>query len=733
MATTLGDNISYGGQKPNFERDQFASLAAAKAFSSALLDVGHTSYMVAEGKHYVWNGTEWVDKYEYSKAIQATGGSMGYIVLSKDKTFAEQVTEPNTIYEIRYNFDLDNSEETTFELPSNSTLRFVGGRVTGFLQGQYTNIVAGLDNIFGPNSRLSGTWSSPVVYPEWFGAVGDGEVDDSAAMQIALSIEGVQVYLSKPKYRIEQKITVANNTSLCGNNICRLYYATDGACLELGQMTRVYNIGILVHREFAGTAIEISNKSFKSANAGIEIHSIVIDRENQGWDLYGTCFLMYAEANENAGKGLWNINLHDIDCRAQFKYFCINYTKPDAWFTRSYFRNITLNCCVIGFLGAPTEEEVEQYEDIWDAYFENITLQSSGNTKHLFLFTMLCKFVNNCFWYDWTSSTHPIYITENASVKPFTKLLISNTPQSPDDSIDIAGFERPKKMKALSDLVVVQEGYLYRGNRTDYNIAYREDEWHALGNFNPSTQYLKLDLAFSLKSSSIEFLLRSPYGRATMEIYVVNPGGDYGNSCFSCKEESGIRCWLKVTDEENNKFQILFDFGGVWLTQPNYVYLTYRVNRTTEGSTSVPIEAVGKSATDMTGFREIPNADSGTIIQPMWNRYHAYATYNGGVKKNRLMQYGNNVIYKTDNEIQEKIPKVRRGTVQLTANTPTQVTFTDLGNITNPEAPNDQSANMYEVITIPSNQEVTITQKTSTGFTIESATDISIRYLVITY
>lgn len=59
MATKLGDNISYGGKKPNFERDQFASLAEAQQYSGDLLDEGHISYMVAEQKHYKWNGTEW--------------------------------------------------------------------------------------------------------------------------------------------------------------------------------------------------------------------------------------------------------------------------------------------------------------------------------------------------------------------------------------------------------------------------------------------------------------------------------------------------------------------------------------------------------------------------------------------------------------------------------------------------------------------------------------------------
>ena len=48
---------------------------------------------------------------------------MGYVILRKDKTFQEQVTKPNTIYEIRYDFDMGRQEKTVvldtpFVLPS---------------------------------------------------------------------------------------------------------------------------------------------------------------------------------------------------------------------------------------------------------------------------------------------------------------------------------------------------------------------------------------------------------------------------------------------------------------------------------------------------------------------------------------------------------------------------------------------------------------------------------------
>lgn len=55
---------------------------------------------------------------------RAYGDGMGYVILRKDKTIAEQVTQANTIYEIRYDFEID----TNFIMPENSRFCFIGGK-----------------------------------------------------------------------------------------------------------------------------------------------------------------------------------------------------------------------------------------------------------------------------------------------------------------------------------------------------------------------------------------------------------------------------------------------------------------------------------------------------------------------------------------------------------------------------------------------------------------------------
>lgn len=67
------------------------------------------------------------DLVEEVVADKAPGDGMGRIILRKDKTFAEQLTQENTIYVIRYDFEL--TKDVT--IPENCVLQFEGGSLNG--------------------------------------------------------------------------------------------------------------------------------------------------------------------------------------------------------------------------------------------------------------------------------------------------------------------------------------------------------------------------------------------------------------------------------------------------------------------------------------------------------------------------------------------------------------------------------------------------------------------------
>lgn len=62
MALTIGDNFKYQANKPNFERDSFATLEAMKAYPETSIDDGHLSYCAETNKHYKFLSSNTVDE-----------------------------------------------------------------------------------------------------------------------------------------------------------------------------------------------------------------------------------------------------------------------------------------------------------------------------------------------------------------------------------------------------------------------------------------------------------------------------------------------------------------------------------------------------------------------------------------------------------------------------------------------------------------------------------------------
>lgn len=106
------------------------------------------------------------------------GDGMGYVILRKDKTFAQQVSQANTIYEIRYNFTLESS----FSMPSNCVLRFIGGTITGgTIVGNNTKVESESHGCFSSSTILSGTWTADLASSAWFSFTSDCVLDDNLA------------------------------------------------------------------------------------------------------------------------------------------------------------------------------------------------------------------------------------------------------------------------------------------------------------------------------------------------------------------------------------------------------------------------------------------------------------------------------------------------------------------------------------------------------------------------
>lgn len=154
---------------------------------------------------------------------RASDDGMGYVILRKDKTLAEQMTKTNTIYEIRYDFDLQGAEIT---IPEGCVLDFQGGKLSnGVIRGKRTCILSGLCHIFN-NIEKKGTFCVESIYPQWFGVVGDGVNDDTEGIQQAVDfaayitsgfygeVTGITVKFVAGVYRVTDTVVIKDNAGI---------------------------------------------------------------------------------------------------------------------------------------------------------------------------------------------------------------------------------------------------------------------------------------------------------------------------------------------------------------------------------------------------------------------------------------------------------------------------------------------------------------------------------------
>lgn len=133
----------------------------------------------------------------------------------------DKFNKQNTIYKITKDIDLGGG---TLTIPKGCTLDFQGGSFSnGIISGNNTKIKANLEKIFGDTLSLSESWNISEVYPEWFGATGDGVTDDTSyiSQSITLSknlgckpwVKLCGTYLITDTIYLPQFIKLAGNSS----------------------------------------------------------------------------------------------------------------------------------------------------------------------------------------------------------------------------------------------------------------------------------------------------------------------------------------------------------------------------------------------------------------------------------------------------------------------------------------------------------------------------------------
>lgn len=132
---------------------------------------------------------------------------MGYVILRKNKTFAEQVTGTNTIYEIRDVFDLNNSTHT---IPSGCILRFCGGKITNGTLDFGETLIEAADVVVFDGVTITNCTSTQEIKATWFGFTVSGNRNSSILQNLGDNF--VFIKIDPGTYEMESAVTFTSDS-----------------------------------------------------------------------------------------------------------------------------------------------------------------------------------------------------------------------------------------------------------------------------------------------------------------------------------------------------------------------------------------------------------------------------------------------------------------------------------------------------------------------------------------
>ena len=204
------------------------------------------------------------------------GDGMGYVILRKDKTFAEQVTQVNTIYEIRYDFNL-GGEETS--IGSNSILKFCGGKLkNGTLKGANTYIDAPNIVCFTNDVNFIGSFKNSILHADWI----EKESTYSAASAINKFtnnsiFDGKTVVLDSEAYYLNTPIILRSCISLLGANQTYARNTIGGNSAFNGKGIIALVLGTLKNCKISNLTFDLTNVGTNAIYSNFEVEHLTVE------------------------------------------------------------------------------------------------------------------------------------------------------------------------------------------------------------------------------------------------------------------------------------------------------------------------------------------------------------------------------------------------------------------------------------------------------------------------
>ena len=162
MALRIGDNFNYQGQKPNFERDSFKTLAAMKAYPETSIDEGHLSYCKEDGKRYEYKSSNDIDATTGRWREFESGGGLEEVPIATNEAVGGFKTGFAST-EKKYPVQVEEDGKAFVEVPwtdTNTTYTNMSG-ATSSAAGKSGLVPAPAAGAQGKYLKGDGTWDTP--------------------------------------------------------------------------------------------------------------------------------------------------------------------------------------------------------------------------------------------------------------------------------------------------------------------------------------------------------------------------------------------------------------------------------------------------------------------------------------------------------------------------------------------------------------------------------------------